>query len=86
MRRLMSAFAIAGLVASPAFAQSQSPAGQAPAKAKTVEKVVCEKIAAERSTGSRLSSTTRVCKTVQVPADDAGRTGGRSGSDDQHAH
>ena len=86
MRRLMSAFAIAGLAASPAIAQSQPPAGQAPAKVKMVEKVVCEKVAAERSTGSRLSSTTRVCKTIQVPAEDADKVGGRGGSDDQHAH
>lgn len=75
MRAVLTAFAIAGLAASPAIAQSQPPADQAPAKVKMVEKVVCQKVEEERSTGSRLSSTTKVCKKVLVPADEADKAG-----------
>ena len=74
MRILLTAFATAGLAASPAVAQQQ-PAGHAPAKVKMVEKVVCQKVEEERSPGSRLSSTTKVCKKVLVPADEADKAG-----------
>ena len=80
MRMLLIAIATAGLAASPAVAQAQSPVSQAPEKGKMVEKVVCEKIPAERTTGSRLGSTTKVCKTVMVPADEATKRDGRAGA------
>ena len=73
MQKLLLMVAAFGLSA-PAMAQtvpSQVPASEtaaAPApQAKTVKKQVCEKVEVERSTGSRLSSTTRICKTVEVP-------------------
>jgi hypothetical protein len=73
MQKLLLMIAAFGLSA-PAMAQtvpSQVPSGEAAAapapQAKTVKKQVCEKVEVERSTGSRLSSTTRICKTVEVP-------------------
>ncbi len=74
MYKLLLTVAALGLSAAPATAQTtsqQAPTNQiaaAPApQPKTVKKQVCEKVEIERSTGSRLSSTTRVCKTVEVP-------------------
>ena len=54
MLKLSIALVIAGMAAVPAAAQSDVSAQAAPAKAKYVEKVVCQKIEEERSTGSRL--------------------------------
>jgi hypothetical protein len=36
-----------------------------------VKKTVCKRIEEERGIGSRLSSTTKVCRTVEVPATEA---------------
>jgi hypothetical protein len=62
-------------VAAPATAQTapqQPPSNQvaaAPApQPKTVLKRVCQNVEVERSTGSRLSSATKICKTIEVPA------------------
>jgi hypothetical protein len=73
MHKLLLMAAAFGLSA-PATAQttpqqaSSNEANAAPApQPKTVKKQVCEKVDVERSTGSRLSSTTRVCKMVEVP-------------------
>ena len=71
MRALLIAFVIAGTSASPAVAQTSADAEQAPAKAEYVEKVVCQKVEEEQSTGSRLGSTTKICKTVKVPLAEA---------------
>ena len=74
MLKLVPFFAVLSVAAAPALAQSTTPptqpAEQAPAQPKTVKKVVCKKIVEERSVGSRLNSTTKVCKTVEVPADE----------------
>jgi hypothetical protein len=81
MQKLLLIVAAIGVAAVPASAQTlmtpdvsaanQTVANQAVANAapkpKTVQKRVCEKVEVERSTGSRLSSTTRICKTIEVP-------------------
>jgi serine protease inhibitor ecotin len=72
MQKLLLMVAAFG-VAAPATAQTtpQQPplntAAPAP-QPKTVLKRVCQNVDVERSTGSRLSSTTKICKTVEVPA------------------
>lgn len=78
MHKLLLMVAACGLSV-PALAQTtpQQPApGQETAaqtaQPKMVQKQVCEKVAVERSTGSRLNSTTRICKIVEVPASVAG--------------
>jgi hypothetical protein len=90
MHRLLLAFATASIVAAPAFAQSQSPAqapaDQAPAaQQKTETKRVCQNVQAERATGSRLGSTTRVCKMVEVPVEGDAEAKDRAGGT-AHAH
>jgi hypothetical protein len=78
MQKLLLMVAACGL-STPALAQT-NPQQPAPAQAqvntaqtsqaaqpKMVRKQICEKVAVERSTGSRLNSTTRVCKIVEVP-------------------
>ena len=79
MQKLFVMLAALGLIAVPAVAQNapgaqstDTQAQSAPAeKPKTVKKVVCKRIEEERSIGSRLSSTTKVCRTVEVPATEA---------------
>ena len=71
MLKLVPLFAVLSVAATPAVAQTTTPPAQPAEQAqpKTVKKVVCKKIVEERSVGSRLNSTTKVCKTVEVPAD-----------------
>ena len=79
MQKLFVTLAALGVIAAPAVAQDVQPAQStdnqaqtAPVeKPKTVKKVVCKRIEEERSIGSRLSSTTKVCRTVEVPAPQA---------------
>ena len=76
MQKLFVTLAALGLIAAPAVAQNaqaaQSTENQPQTvpteKPKTVKKTVCKRIEEERSVGSRLSSTTKVCRTVEVPA------------------
>ncbi|MGN6154483.1 MAG: hypothetical protein ACTHN4_01960 [Sphingomicrobium sp.] len=91
MQKLLLMVAAFGICA-PATAQTtpvQAPSNQsatAPApQQKTVKKRVCEKVEVEQSTGSRLNSTTRICKTVEVPvtAQD-GQPPAQLGSSDRH--
>lgn len=71
MRKYLPAFAILAVATAPAMAQTV-PANPAPeAKVKTVKKKVCQTVKADRDTGSRLGSTSKVCKVVEVPADGA---------------
>lgn len=89
MRKLCLPFALAAIVATPAAAQPQVQAQQPPAAEQQKKtKQVCELVAAERSTGSRLSSTTRVCRTVEVPMEDvrAKDAGAGSGNTDRAPH
>jgi hypothetical protein len=41
--------------------------GAPAAKPQTVKKVVCKRVSQEETTGSRLGSAPKVCKTVEVP-------------------
>jgi hypothetical protein len=82
MYKLFVTLAAFGVIAAPAVAQNaqaaQSTDNQVQAapteKPKTVKKTVCKRIEEERSIGSRLSSTTKVCREVEVPAPQAGQT------------
>lgn len=70
MRMFLPAFAIFALAATPATAQTVPSQTVPEAKVKTVKKKVCQTITADRDTGSRLGSSTKVCKIVEVPADE----------------
>lgn len=74
--------ALLGAANGQAFAQAQTPpappaANAAPAapvvapapKSQTVKKVVCRRVDDEETTGSRLGSAPKVCKTVEVPVE-----------------
>jgi hypothetical protein len=69
MRKFLPAFAAFAVAATPAIAQTVPTQPAPEAKAKMVKKKVCQTIKADRDTGSRLGSTTKVCKVVEVPAD-----------------
>lgn len=92
MHKLLLMVAAVGLSSAPATAQTtspQTPANQVAAASapqpKTVKKQVCEKVEVERSTGSRLSSTTRVCKMVEVTVTEKdGQPPADIGSTDRH--
>ena len=79
MRKFLSAFAILAVTAGPAVAQTAPVQPEQAPKAKTVKKTVCQRIEADRETGSRLGSVTRVCRTVEVPAEEAQKSSGHSG-------
>jgi hypothetical protein len=73
MQKLLVSLAAFGLFAAPAMAQvapaPQDQAQPAPAeKPKTVKKTVCKNVEEERSIGSRLAPTTKICRVVEVPA------------------
>ncbi len=74
MQKLFVSVAMLGVLASPAMAQAPAnPTTQtAPVeKPKTVKKVVCKEVDEERGIGSRLAPTTKVCRTIEVPAPQA---------------
>ena len=52
--------------AQPSEAQTQTQAGPAEAR-QTVKKTVCKDVDDERAIGSRLHSTTKICRVVEVP-------------------
>jgi hypothetical protein len=69
MRKSLVVLAIFSAMSVPAAAQNAPAANQAqPAKPQTVKKVVCQRVDNEETTGSRLGSAPKVCKTVEVPA------------------
>jgi hypothetical protein len=69
MRKLLIMCAVIGTASAPALAQTTPPpAEQAPvAKQKTIKKVVCKRVEEDQETGSRLGSTSKICKTIEVP-------------------
>ena len=92
MQKLFVTLSAFGLIATPATAQTaqtpQSPQDQAqaqaqatPEKPKTVKKVVCKAVDEERSIGSRLAPTTKICRTIEVPATQANEQKPRSGNE-----
>ena len=79
MYKSLIALVVFGAISAPAVAQNapQMPAAPpapeaAPAKPKMVKKTVCHRVVIEETTGSRLGSAPKVCKTVEVPAGGAG--------------
>lgn len=69
MSKYLIALAIAGAMSVPAAAQTMSqPTQPQAAKPQTVKKVVCTRVDDEETTGSRLGSAPKKCKTVEVPA------------------
>jgi len=75
MHKFLFISAAFALGAAPAVAQT-APAAQTTQveKQKTVKKVVCKKIEEDQTTGSRLGSTSKICKTIEVPATEADKT------------
>ena len=68
MRKSLLVLGIFGVMSAPAVAQTApatAPAAQQ--KPQTVKKVVCERVDAEETTGSRLGTAPKRCKTVEVP-------------------
>lgn len=86
MRSFVLLLAPAALAASPLSAQTAPPAPASPPtpstqaapvpKPQTVKKTICRRVDEEETTGSRLGSAPKVCKTVEVPA-----SGGNGNSD-----
>lgn len=71
MQKLLLIVAAFGVPA-PVLAQAAQPADTqaqaAPADApKTVKKTICREVDDERAIGSRLHSTTKICRVVEVP-------------------
>lgn len=87
MRKLLAALAVFGITAAPAMAKTASQSAPAE-KAKTVTKVVCERVRVEETTGSRLGSAPKKCKKVEVPAEGAieKERDGHAPSHSGHAH
>lgn len=67
MRKALCALAIVTVLSSPAVAQNAPVGPVQTSKPQTVKKVVCERLDAEETTGSRLGSAPKVCKTIEVP-------------------
>ena len=69
MHKSLVVLAIFGAMSVPAVAQTTPAANQGQsAKPQTVKKVVCQRVDDEETTGSRLGSAPKVCKTILVPA------------------
>ena len=83
MRKSLPLFAVFALAAAPAVAQAAQPQ-PANAEKKLVTKLVCERVSAEETTGSRLGSAPKVCKKVEVPADSVKK--GQQGHSADHSN
>ena len=70
MQKFVSTLVAFGVLASPAIAQTAQPQPAPAPEQKFVKKLVCQKIEEDRTTGSRLGSTSKVCRTVKVAVDD----------------
>ena len=83
MHKALIALILFGVASGPAVAQTapqpQSPEA-APAKPIMVKKTICRRVDDEETTGSRLGSAPRVCKTVEVAAPGGTASGGRAPS------
>jgi len=84
MHKSLVSLAVLSAFVSPATAQT-APQPQAPAAtasqpapaaaAQKVKKVVCERVVIEETTGSRLGSAPKRCRTIEVPAPAGGSSG-----------
>lgn len=76
MRKLVGMAALLAMSAGPASGQlpAPAPAPQAApaAKPQTVKKTVCTRVDEEETTGSRLGSAPKKCKTIEVPVGSSG--------------
>jgi hypothetical protein len=77
MFKSLVALAIAGAMSAPALAQTATAQPAPVAKPQTVKKVVCQRVDVEETTGSRLGSAPKVCKTVEVPVTQGGSASGQ---------
>ena len=75
MHKSLIALAVFSVMSSSAVAQTAPPVQPAPpapeaapAKPKMVKKTVCTRVVEEETTGSRLGTAPKRCKTVEVPA------------------
>ena len=81
MHKTLVALVGISVAASPAAAQVatvQPPTPAAVPAPKTIKKTVCERVRVEESTGSRLGSSKRTCRTIEVPAAPASPGGSNS--------
>jgi hypothetical protein len=87
MHKSLVSLAVLSVFASPAAAQTSAPPAppaaalpQAPAPATpaTVKKIVCERVDTEETTGSRLGTAPKRCRTIEVPAKSKRRPGDQS--------
>ena len=76
MRKSLAVLAILGTMSAPVLAQT-APATAPAQKPQTVKKVVCERVDAEETTGSRLGTAPKRCKTVEVPVKSDGSAHGQ---------
>ena len=74
MRMFLIAFGVFALSASPSVAQNAPAQTEQEPAVKMVKKTVCKRVEADGETGSRLGSTTKVCREVEVPADSKSKT------------
>ena len=86
MRKYLPAIAILAVAAAPAMAQTAPSEPAAETKVKMVKKKVCQTIKADRDTGLRLASTSKVCKIVEVPADKTDKGGQTTQPQGHNAH
>jgi hypothetical protein len=78
MPKSLVVLAIFGAMSVPAVAQTTPAANQPqPARPQTVKKVVCQRVDDEETTGSRLGSAPKACKTVEVPFARGGTANGQ---------
>ncbi len=84
MQKMLLTLAAFGQLAAPAMAQTAAqaagPEAAPAAEQKVVKKVVCQKIEEDRTTGSRLGSTSKVCRTVKVAVDSAAEKAAEAGT------
>ena len=85
MRKFLPLFAVLAFASAPAAAQAAQPQ-QAQSEKKMVTKLVCERVDAEETTGSRLGSAPKVCKKVQVPADSVDKKSNDGQAPDHSGH
>jgi hypothetical protein len=82
MRTSLPLFTVLAVTAAAAMAQTTAPTQPAPAtaeKPKTVTKVVCDRIISESETGSRLGTTPKKCRKVEVPVKESSKDAHGSG-------
>lgn len=83
MHKSLVSLAVLSVLASPAVSQTAPPAAAAaatlpqapPAATPMVKKIVCERVVIEETTGSRLGTAPKRCRTIEVPANSKRRPG-----------